>query len=284
MWRVRVITDKKLFNSTRAIQQPNVDVHFTAVEKITEKGVVGADGVEREVDTIVCATGFDVSYRPRFPIVGKNGIDLADKWKICPEGYLGLAIPDFPNFLTFIGPNWPVENGSVMGPLTYVSLYALQVIKKLQTEYVKSLTPKQDVTDAFNEHCQEWVRHTVWVEECRSWYKNNETGRVNAVWPGSSLHYIEAIKTPRYEDFHIEYIGPGKQNLWAFLGMGTVRALVNKEDVSPYLNVDNIDPEWMKAVGIDASKIYEAKAKELEGKAQELQEKSKENGDKIAIR
>jgi hypothetical protein len=87
--------------------------------------------------------------------IGQNGTDLADKWKVCPEGYLGLAIPEFPNFLTFIGPNWPVENGSVMGPLNYVSLYTLQIIKKLQTEYIASLAPKQSVTDAFNEHCQE---------------------------------------------------------------------------------------------------------------------------------
>ena len=98
-----------------AIQKPNVDVHFTAVQRITEDGVVGEDGVERKVDTIVCATGFDVSYRPRFPIVGQNGTHLAEKWKVCPESYLGLAVPEFPNFIMFIGPNWPVLNGSVMG-------------------------------------------------------------------------------------------------------------------------------------------------------------------------
>lgn len=89
-----------------AIQKENVDVHFTEVVKIDEAGVIGKDGTRCECDTIVCATGFDVSYRPRFPIVGQGGIDLADKWKQCPEGYLGLAIPDFPNFLTFIGPTW----------------------------------------------------------------------------------------------------------------------------------------------------------------------------------
>ena len=83
-----------------AIQEPNVDVHFTAVESCTEDGVVGGDGVERKVDTIICATGFDVSYKPRFPIVGKGGVDLKDKWKVCPEGYLGLAIPEIPNFIT----------------------------------------------------------------------------------------------------------------------------------------------------------------------------------------
>jgi hypothetical protein len=55
------------------------------------------------------ATGFDVSYRPRFPIVGKDGVDLAEKWKVCPEAYLGVCIPDMPNLITFIGPSWPVE-------------------------------------------------------------------------------------------------------------------------------------------------------------------------------
>jgi hydroxyversicolorone monooxygenase len=91
-----------------AIQEPNVDVHFTPVVSCTEDGVVGEDGTERKCDTIVCATGFDVSYRPRFPVVGKNGIDLKEKWKDCPESYLGLAVPDFPNMMLFVGPTWPV--------------------------------------------------------------------------------------------------------------------------------------------------------------------------------
>jgi cation diffusion facilitator CzcD-associated flavoprotein CzcO len=68
-----------------SIQEPNVDVHFTHVAKITEDGVIGGDGVERKVDTIVCATGFDVTYRPRFPVIGKNGINLKEKWSVCPE-------------------------------------------------------------------------------------------------------------------------------------------------------------------------------------------------------
>lgn len=89
-----------------AIQKENVDVHFTAVKSITEEGVVGKDGEERKVDTIVCATGFDVSYRPRFPVIGKNGVDLCEKWKDAPESYLGLACPDMPNWMTFIGPTW----------------------------------------------------------------------------------------------------------------------------------------------------------------------------------
>ena len=72
-----------------AVQRPNVDVHFTAADSITSDGVVGSDGIERKCDTIVCATGdvsssilkhaltspgFDVGFRPRFPVIGKNGV------------------------------------------------------------------------------------------------------------------------------------------------------------------------------------------------------------------
>ncbi|KAK6216043.1 hypothetical protein LQW54_003817 [Pestalotiopsis sp. IQ-011] len=89
-----------------AITKENVDVHFTAAQRITADGVMGADGIERKVDTIIFATGFDVSYRPRFPIIGRNGVSLSEKWANQPEAYLGLAVPDIPNYLMFIGPTW----------------------------------------------------------------------------------------------------------------------------------------------------------------------------------
>ncbi|KAK3718844.1 hypothetical protein LTR37_004760 [Vermiconidia calcicola] len=238
-----------------AIQEENVDVHFTPVASCTEDGVVGEDGTERKCDTVVCATGFDVSYRPRFPIVGKGGIDLKEKWKDCPESYLGLSVPDFPNMMLFIGPTWPVENGSVMGPLHSVSDYAIQILKKMQNENIRSWTPRQDITDDFNSHVQEWIKHTVWKHDCRSWYKNNETGRVNAVWPGSSMHYQQVIEKPRYEDFEIKYFD---KNPWAHLGLGwTVenRKGAQAADCSPYLNLNNVDPKWYEAIGGDMEEL-----------------------------
>ena len=81
----------------------------------------------------------------------------------------------------------------------------------------------------------------------------------------------------------LEYIGPATKNIWAFLGMGTTAALVEKGDVSPYLNVENIDPDWMKATGIDASKIYEAKVKELQAQHEDQGDQSKEHMEKTSI-
>ena len=167
----------------KAIQEPNVDVHFSAVNKITEDSVIDTDGNEKKVDTIICATGFDVSYRPRFPIVGQNGVDLGEKWKVCPESYLGITVPGIPNFITFIGPTWPVENGSVMGPLDSVATYTIKVIKKMQAEFIKSIVPKQDMTDLFNAHTQEFIKQTVWSSSCRSWYRSKLYGNDFEVEP-----------------------------------------------------------------------------------------------------
>ncbi|KAH7409527.1 flavin-binding monooxygenase-like protein [Cadophora sp. MPI-SDFR-AT-0126] len=234
----------------KAIQEPNVDVHFAAVNQVTEDSVINSDRNAQKVDTIVCATGFDVRYRPRFPIIGQNGVDLADKWKVCPEAYLDLTVPDIPNFITFIGPTWPIENGSVMGPLNSVCDYAIKFINKMQVEAIRSIAPKQDITDAFNAHTQEFIKHTVWSSDCRSWYRNNETGRVNAVFPGSSLHYIQVIEDPRYKDYNITY--QNKYNLWAYLGFGFTYEDRNKTeeavDLNPYLSEAAIDPKWMEEV------------------------------------
>ena len=48
-----------------------------------------------------------------------------------------------------------------MGPLHSVSEYAIQWIKKMQNENLRSWCPRQDITDQFNEHVQEWIKHTV---------------------------------------------------------------------------------------------------------------------------
>ncbi|KAK4235186.1 hypothetical protein C8A03DRAFT_36971 [Achaetomium macrosporum] len=96
-----------------------------------------------------------------------------------------------------------------------------------EIENVRSWVPRQDVTDVFDERVQQ--RLTV-----RAGYKNNETGRVNAIWPGSSLHYLQVIKQFRYEDFEFHY---ADKNPCAHLGMGwTVedRLGPKQADVSPY--------------------------------------------------
>lgn len=51
-----------------ALVEENVDFRAVDVKKITATGIAGSDGEHREYDSIVCATGFDSTYRPRVPI------------------------------------------------------------------------------------------------------------------------------------------------------------------------------------------------------------------------
>lgn len=59
-----------------------------------------------------------------------------------------------------------------MGPLNSVGDYAIKFIKKIQSEAIRSIAPKQEITDAFNAHTQEFIKHTVWSSDCRAWYRS----------------------------------------------------------------------------------------------------------------
>ncbi len=209
-----------------ALMRDNVDLRWDDIAKITEKGILTKSGEELEFDAIVCATGFDTTFRPTFPIVGRNGVDLAKKWDDgTPEAYFGVAIPDFPNYFTFIGPNSPISNGSLVQGIQVTGIYIYNCIDKLQTEGIKSMEVDAQVTDEYNEHTQEYLKRTVWVSHCRSWYKRGTTdGQVVAIYGGTSFHFIEALRKPRWEDYRMEHLPCGKdgrsRNRFAYLGDG----------------------------------------------------------------
>ena len=96
-----------------ALGAANVEILFGGCERVTQKGIV-ADGREVPVDVLICATGFDTSYRPRYPIMGFEGKNLQHEWASEAKAYLGIAAPGFPNFMMFNGPNSPVGNGSLL--------------------------------------------------------------------------------------------------------------------------------------------------------------------------
>src|ERR1700744_6469730 len=67
-----------------ALVADNVHVIPTKIERIDETGILTTDGRHRPVDVIVCATGFDTSFQGRFPIYGRGGVNLQDRYKTRP--------------------------------------------------------------------------------------------------------------------------------------------------------------------------------------------------------
>ncbi|KJA23554.1 hypothetical protein HYPSUDRAFT_66239 [Hypholoma sublateritium FD-334 SS-4] len=218
-----------------------VEVVFGEIEKITAKGCVST-GQEYPIDVLICATGFDTSFKPRFPLIGLGGKNLQDAWASEAQSYLGIAAHGFPNYFMFIGPNSPSGNGPLLVAMEAQADYMLRMINRWQTENIHSFSPKIDAVQDFIAFKDEFMKATVWEHECKSWYKNNSaSGKVTALWPGSTLHYLEAISDPRYEDWDFKYKG----NRFAFLGNGRSQVesdstadwayYIRNEDDGPYL-------------------------------------------------
>lgn len=71
------------------------------IQSINHEGFVMHDGTTYPVDVIIAATGYDTTYIPAYPLVGRNGIDLRSRWsKNGAEAYFTCAVPDMPNYFS----------------------------------------------------------------------------------------------------------------------------------------------------------------------------------------
>ncbi|OQV09894.1 hypothetical protein CLAIMM_13971 [Cladophialophora immunda] len=222
-----------------ALVSANVEPIYGEIDRVSEKGVVVA-GQEHEVDILVCATGFSPAFKPPFKVF--NGkISLSDDWVQGCNMYLGISAPRFPNYFTVAGPGSTWSNGSLLPAIETTIEYIIKLMKKIQKEGVLSVAVKQEATDDLYQHFDEFHRHTVWQEECRSWYKDGKLKNRIYLWPGPTIHYLKTIKDLRMEDYDVKY---RYKNRFAYLGNGTVKASASKDvaGLSPY--VRNSDSEW----------------------------------------
>ncbi|KAH7146132.1 hypothetical protein EDB81DRAFT_720998, partial [Dactylonectria macrodidyma] len=212
----------------------NCHLTDSPITKITDSGVCTADGKEYQCDVVVCATGFDVSFRPRYPMVGLNGADLRERWKDDPESYLSVAVPEMPNYFMMMGPNCLGGHGSLVESLNWTGDYFVKWIKKLATEDIKYVVPKQDKVDAFIKYCDQVHKTLVWSGGCTSWYKRGTTdGRVTALFGGSAHLFNRLLGDIRAEDFDITY---NTTNPFRFMGNGfTAFEMDPESDLSWYV-------------------------------------------------
>jgi cation diffusion facilitator CzcD-associated flavoprotein CzcO len=83
-----------------ALTKPNVQTVTTGIEEIRPHGIKLITGELIAVDAIVCATGFNLSFVPRFPIIGADG-NLQDIWKdSVPAAYMSCMVPGLPNYFS----------------------------------------------------------------------------------------------------------------------------------------------------------------------------------------
>ncbi|RAL04884.1 flavin-containing monooxygenase [Aspergillus ibericus CBS 121593] len=207
-----------------ALTSPKVNVITAPITAIDETSVITACGTHRTVDVIVCATGFHIG--SGFPIIGRDGVNLREKYSQRARSYLGLATDGFPNFFQSLGPNSFQGAGNLLIMLEQVHTYVGQVLSRMAYDNIGLVEPKKTQVDAFTKLCEDYFQRTVYSEDCASWYKTSplgasdeerNRGRVTALWPGSSLHYIKTLEKVRWEDFALQ---PYDGNIFGWFGNG----------------------------------------------------------------
>jgi cation diffusion facilitator CzcD-associated flavoprotein CzcO len=173
-----------------AIQAPNVDIVSSGVREVREHSVVDNDGIERDVDTLIFATGFRPAELPIAERVrGRDGSSLAEVWAGSPQAYLGTTVSGFPNLFLFYGPNLNLGHSSIVYMLESQTNYALDALRTMRASGAAEFEVRAGAQDAYNAEIQERLARTVWnTGGCGSWYLDGN-GRNSIQWPGFTFEF-----------------------------------------------------------------------------------------------
>jgi cation diffusion facilitator CzcD-associated flavoprotein CzcO len=198
---------KRILVSNRwypALTQPNVEVVTDRVAEVRPHSVVTADGVEREVDTIIAGTGFLVTEFPNGERVrGRDGRTLAAAWGGSMQAYLGTTITGFPNLFTLVGPNTGLGHSSMVYMIESQIAYVMDALGVMDREGVVEADVRPAVQAAYNAEIQGRMRATVWSSGgCASWYLD-ASGRNTVLWPDFTFSFRRRTRRFQPGDYRL---------------------------------------------------------------------------------
>ena len=162
---------------------------------INASGIKTKDGHQYNLDAIIFATGFQAAEGVvMFDLQGKNGLKLNEAWRDGAEAYLGTSVAGFPNFFMIVGPNIGLGHSSMILMIEAQVHYAIEAMKLMRSEQLKSVDVKKEVEDDYNKDLQDRLSRTVWQSGgCVSWYQT-KTGKNVTLWPGFTFTFMKRTK------------------------------------------------------------------------------------------
>jgi cation diffusion facilitator CzcD-associated flavoprotein CzcO len=155
----------------------NTQLVTDPIERITETGIRTVDGVERELDTLVLATGYQTTEpgtAPPIPITGRDGRDLGQFWREERfQAYEGASMPGFPNLLMNFGP-YAASGSSWMFMVENQATHAVRVIVEARKRGATCAEIRRDPHDRFFEDILRRQQNTIFF--------NNGCGTANSYY------------------------------------------------------------------------------------------------------
>ena len=185
----------------QTFNEDHVELVTDGVAKITPSGVVSTDGVEREVDTIIFATGFDTQkYVSVLDVEGRGGKTIQEAWRNGPEAYFGVTTSGFPNLFQLYGPNTNGGN-SIILMLEFQVDYTLRLIAEADRAGADWIDVRREVMDEYNATLQsELEQVAVWQSGANDYYRAAD-GRIVTQWPHGFAVYKERVEKDDLSSF-----------------------------------------------------------------------------------
>lgn len=203
----RLIVDNHWYET---LLEDHVELVTDPIAEVRANEIVTEDGVVRPVDQIIAATGFEVT-KYVHPAVyrGRNGRTLEQIWADIgggPRAYLGLTVPEMPNFFLMYGPNAQPRSGSIVSWFEIWARYVAQSVVLLVEGGHRSMTVRRDVFDDYNVRLDEESKRIVWTEpgaKERNYYVN-DVGRQQVGNPWRVVEYFSCLARVNSDDYEFE--------------------------------------------------------------------------------
>jgi 4-hydroxyacetophenone monooxygenase len=137
-------------------------------------------------------------------IVGRSGTTLRDQWGIeDARAYLGVTVPDFPNFFIVNGPNTNAgHGGSAIHATEFQVRYIMQAIRHLVVNQAAAVEVDPGVFERYNEDLDEALARCIWSHRGMTTYYRNGAGRIVVSSPWKYVDYRERLLEFEPSDYH----------------------------------------------------------------------------------
>ena len=191
----------------RMLRNERVTLVSDPIAEIAPRRIITKDGPAYDAEVLIIATGFDVlRVLTAFEVRGRSGRSLREVWNDDDtRAYLGLAVPDFPNFFVLYGPNLqPGHGGSLMFVVEMQMRYITGLLKQMLQQGIGAVDCRQDAHDAYNERVDRAHGNMVWTHPGMQTYYRNTRGRVVVNSPHRNATYYDMTRAADLGNFIVE--------------------------------------------------------------------------------
>ncbi|WP_207553291.1 flavin-containing monooxygenase [Mycobacteroides abscessus] len=185
-------------NYFQTFTRSNVELVTTPIAKVAPDSVIDSNGVHREIDALVLATGFKVGDVP-YAIYGLDGTEIQDFWsQNGKQAYQGVSIPQYPNLFLSPGP-YGITGYSWFSNSELIAAHAVRIIQEALRRKATRITVKEGPHRRFMKKSRERLAKSgIWGDRCAgsNSYYFDANGETPYVRPASNVetwlahHYV----------------------------------------------------------------------------------------------